>query len=93
MRALLLFEGVVIRSTRFADIGHLAAACGMDAALAIVSAEGVSIEWDPAAIVRAGEPRVTTVGETIRLDRLEYAIARLAVATIASMAHSWKRRG
>lgn len=78
LRRLLLFEGVVLYS-RFKEIGMLVRSHGLDITLALLTASGVEVVSDPAAIGKVGKHEVTrSRNGMLRVGRLNFGIIRAA---------------
>lgn len=74
---LLLYEDLVLRSGRLADLGHLVRQLGLETALEVMRADGVRILCQPYVLARAGEPRVVDKRHgVVQLNQLDYGIVQ-----------------
>jgi hypothetical protein len=72
---LLLYEDLVLKSGRLADLGHLVRQLGLETALDVIRADGVRILCQPYALARAGEPQVLDKRHgDVQLNHLDYCI-------------------
>lgn len=75
LQHLLLFDAIVLKSGRLADLGHLVRLVGFDTAIELIQARGVKISCHAGAIVRAGEPRIIARSSgALALSGLDYGV-------------------